>query len=143
MSLLEWLGESIDPGDIGSVKTGARPRGPRTRRAIIGCFVFASLLVGLWMFVLWALLYPHSIAGRAIWSVLTLLYLTISYYVHPRPDMSNVGFIGGLVDHPLRWSDDINRLLIYLDILLEPGRFVAESTVDMFMLLKYARTSTS
>ncbi len=46
------------------------------------------------------------------------IYLLISGVVRPRPDTTNVGWLGGLVDHPFRWSDDVNRLLILLLVLL-------------------------
>lgn len=39
-------------------------------------------------------------------------------------------WLGGLIDHPFRYSDDINRLLIFLSLLLLPGRMVAMGLID-------------
>ncbi len=46
-----------------------------------------------------------------------------------------LGWLGGLMDHPFRYSDDINRFPIFLMIRLWPGRLIAESMIDTFLLL--------
>ena len=81
----------------------------------------------------------RTLEGTAIAAGLTLLYLVIAYLVHPQPDTSNIGWLGGLMDHPFRYSDDINRFLIFLVIALWPGRFVSESLVDVVLLLAHVR----
>ena len=53
--------------------------------------------------------------------------------------MDNIGWLGGLMDHPFRYSDDINRGLLGLKLILMPGRLIAESVVDMAILLLNAR----
>lgn len=30
------------------------------------------------------------------------------------PDYNNIGWLGGLIDHPFRFSNDINRNLIFI-----------------------------
>lgn len=56
-------------------------------------------------------------------------------FVHPYADTSNLGWLGGLVDDPFRWSDDWNRSMIFLKILLMPGRFVGRSFVNTVLTL--------
>jgi hypothetical protein len=64
----------------------------------------------------------------------TLIYAAVGYLVRPEPNFDNTGIAGGLIDHPGRYSDDINRELIGANVLLGPGRFIAESLVDFVLL---------
>ena len=66
--------------------------------------------------------------------MILFIYCLISYKVIPQSDTSNIGLLGGLIDHPFRYSDDINRFLILLSILLYPGRFIA-TTLILFIIL--------
>ena len=68
------------------------------------------------------------------------VYGAIGYWVSPRPNYQNVGFFGGVIDHPFRWSDDYNRTLGVLRILLWPGRFVSVSLRDLLRLARGKRT---
>ena len=67
-------------------------------------------------------------------SLLVLLsvavYLIVAWFLRPRPDMSNLGHFGGLVDRPFDLSDDVNRFLLLMAAVLAPGRFVVHTLVD-------------
>ena len=56
-----------------------------------------------------------------------------SYFLHPEPDYSNLGWFGGLIDNPFRYSDDLNRGLAFLFTFLWPGRFVANALINFFL----------
>lgn len=137
MSLLEWLGESYNPGPIGEVEIGGQPRA-RARWAVVACFVVAAALLTAWAYVVLYVWQVRSWEWLAVSASVTLAYLLLGYWVHPSPDMENLGMLGGLLDHPFRYSDDLNRLLLFLLILLWPGRFIAESIVDTFLLCRFA-----
>ena len=137
MSLFEWFGEAHSPGPVGSVETGRRARGERTRRLVLLRFVLAVLLLGVAFDQLMGLSRMRD--EGAVLKVATALvaYLLLGYTVHPKPDPTNVGWLGGVIDHPFRYSDDINRFLFFLLLLLWPARFMAESCVDMIRLIAY------
>ena len=122
--MFEWFGELFDPGPIGDLEGSPPP--VRTRSAVV---VYACGGVGA-VLVLGAV----SLALRSSRPLASLgrlaAYLALAYYVRPRPDYSNVGWLGGLVDHPLRWSDDANRFLAFLFCVLWPGRFSVASIRD-------------
>jgi hypothetical protein len=135
MGLLEWFGESYNPGSIGSV--GVRESGgrDRSRWAVLVCFIVAVLLIAGGAYAIF-----HF--GGALWQQKMLLigtafafYLLLAFFLRPQADMDNIGWLGGLMDHPFRFSDDINRFLLFFQIALFPGRFVAESIVDFFVML--------
>ena len=60
--------------------------------------------------------------------------LFVAYFVNPKPDPSNVGWAGGLIDHPFRWSDDQNRMLLALNVVLLPGRLAVAGVRDVVRL---------
>lgn len=143
MNLLEWLGESYNPGPVGQVEVGGRGRGGRPRSGVLVCFGVAALLLGFWIYLVLGFWEIRSAAGLGWIALATGVYLLAGYTVHPTPDYSNVGWLGGLFDHPFRYSDDINRFLIFLTVLLWPGRFVSESLVDMVGLVAHAAQSAA
>ncbi|HPE35838.1 MAG TPA: hypothetical protein PK625_01710 [Spirochaetales bacterium] len=59
-------------------------------------------------------------------------YLVASYFIKAKPNTSDLGMLGGLVDHPFKYTDDVNRALLFLKIALAPGKFVSRSIVDGF-----------
>jgi hypothetical protein len=134
MSLLEWLGERRNPGRIGTVD-GSPPEPAHWRPGVI---VFRGILaaalavcVGIGIARV-----AESGAQATVAVVAVVVYCAIAYQVTPRPDFDNVGWAGGLIDHPFRWSDDVNRGLIFLGAVLWPGRFL---TVSLRDLVRYFR----
>jgi len=138
MSLFEWLGEGYNPGPVGTVDVGGRRRGNRPRIGVLICFSLSALVLGAWTYVVLSVWEIQSLDALAGILLGTIIYLFLGYTVHPKPDTSNIGWAGGLFDHPFRYSDDINRFLIFLIVVLYPGRFISESLVDMIALVRHA-----
>jgi hypothetical protein len=65
-----------------------------------------------------------------------IIYSSISYFFRPEPDMNNLGYFGGLINRPFDYSDDWNRFLLWLKIILLPGVIISESIVDFFNLFR-------
>jgi hypothetical protein len=135
MSLFEWLAESYNPGPIGGVEIGGRSR-ERARWAVVVCFVLAAALLTAWAYVVLFVWQVRSWEWLVINAGAVLVYLLLGYFVHPAPDTENLGMLGGMFDHPFRYSDDLNRQLLFLMVVLWPGRFIAESIVDAFLLCR-------
>ncbi len=133
MSLFEWMAESHNPGPQGSLGLEGASRRP-PRGDVVPRFVFALAILGAAGFFLFvtglAVAYPALTLG------LVAAYLVISYFARPEPDTSNLGWFGGWMDNPFRFSDDVNRTLLFLKIVLLPGRFVSESVVDFVCLFR-------
>lgn len=130
MSLFEIIGESLDPGSTGSVETGMPPREPRSRTAVIVRGVVALGIVGT-VFVTTALVGPFASGRVGTVAGVMAVYLLLAYFVRPQPDYDNLGWAGGIFDNPLRYSDDINRLLVFVMVVLWPGRFVSTAIVEL------------
>ncbi|MBI5363614.1 MAG: hypothetical protein HZA53_10585 [Planctomycetes bacterium] len=130
MSWFEWWGESIDPGPLGCVRF-ERQEPRRRKRATVLVLGLAALL----LLAGWILFAAPQFGWPRGWTALgTLLYLAVAFFVRPEPELRNVGWFGGLMDHPFRWSDDVNRWLAMLCIVLVPGRFASASIVALARL---------
>ena len=82
-----------------------------------------------------ALLVFLGIPNGAGATVGCLVYVVAGTLLRPKPDYSNVGWFGGLVDHPFRLSDDYNRFLIFLLLFLWPARVIGSGFVMLFRWL--------
>ena len=129
MTLREWLRASAEPGPIGRLHFGLRHRAKPTRGGVIwrGCAGLAVL--GAW--ILFMSGQSLDLGGCALAALLTVVYLVASFFVHPAPEASNVGWGGGMFDNPFRFSDGLNRFLFTLRLVLWPGRLVAECLADL------------
>jgi hypothetical protein len=137
MSLFQWLGERSNPGPVGGIDSGAPEPGHWSPRVILlRGVVGVALLAGA---VAWVISANDTVEGTAIALALVAAYCVASYWIAPQPDYSNVGFLGGVIDHPFRWSDDVNRLLAFLRVLLWPGRFVTASVRDLVQFYRGRR----
>ena len=131
MSFLEFWGERVDPGKVGTIDFSGEHEACQCRPLVLARFVFVVAALP----VLWYLAIPRvplplwQAAGLVVGG--TLMYVALSYLVNPQPDLENLGFLGGMVNDPTRRSDNQNRLLLNAQMLLGPGRFVAESLLDM------------
>jgi hypothetical protein len=132
MSLLEWLGELRNPGPTGDVSLGGpTPSGGSPARIVVRAVVAVVLLGAATWFAVRDALEPFAspIAPAAL-----VLYLVASALVNPEPDADNVGLFGGAMDHPFRISDDVNRTLLLLAVVLAPGKFVVGALADAWRL---------
>ncbi len=68
--------------------------------------------------------------GALLTGGILLIYIGVSFFCRPRCNSDNMGWFGGLSNDPFQYSDNINRLLFQLHMLLGPGRFAAETILD-------------
>jgi hypothetical protein len=77
-----------------------------------------------------------AMSGRdwAICVGINLAYVLVAVVVTVNPDHRNMGLFGGLVDNPLSFSDDLNRLMFAVQLLLMPGKLAAWSIASAVRL---------
>ncbi len=121
MSLWEWIFERRNPGPIGGMDI---KRSEFQNEDMPGWKQVVYFCIGLvfWVITIYQLVLSVEKHNFFILSVILLLYLIISWVLHPKPDQSNIGWAGGLIDNPFRWSDDMNRLLLLFQLILWPGK---------------------
>ncbi|NQT36631.1 MAG: hypothetical protein HQ581_04030 [Planctomycetes bacterium] len=143
MSFLEFWGERVSPGKIGSVTTPEGHEACRYKPLVLIKFLF--VVIGLP--VAWCLVVPR--VPLPLWQAIaavvggTLIYVALCYLIDFEPEMDNLGWLGGAMDNPVRYSDDVNRWLLGLKCLLGPGRFVAESVLDIRIFFQGRPQETS
>ena len=57
------------------------------------------------------------------WAVM-VLWLMAAAALDPSPDMSELGWAGGLINNPFSYEDDINRNKLLLALILIPAKMV-------------------
>ncbi|MGZ3853171.1 MAG: hypothetical protein ACXVBX_10310, partial [Flavisolibacter sp.] len=99
-----------------------------------GWAVFFMIIgFGVFGFFVWIILKSNNIYPSIL---LFIFYLLLAYFLTPRPDTSNVGFAGGLVNDPFRISDDANRLAVFFYLFLLPGKLIVFAMQTAYHLLK-------
>ena len=63
-----------------------------------------------------------------------LVYIAVAFFIRPEPDTDNLGLCGGLINDPFQSADNVNRWLWKAHCLLGPGRFTAETFLDLCAL---------
>ncbi|MBH1939663.1 hypothetical protein I5677_01995 [Mobilitalea sibirica] len=136
MGLLEYLLERKNPGKMGEFQKNNQPV-KKVHGVIVLIKLIASILFIYFLFNMFVRS-NLNLQNVIVFVLILFIYCLISYKVIPRPDPSNVGLIGGLIDHPFRYTDDVNRLLILFLFLLYPGRFVSTTIFQTILLFKRA-----
>ena len=124
MSLLEYFGDNKSE-DIGTIDKSEHANVTELTQAIVIKGIAGFVLLGLAEWGIVASGYP------VLWNIVMLAYLAIAYNVNANPRMDRLGLLGGLVDHPFRYTDDINRTMLFLKVVLFPGKIVATFVMDL------------
>ena len=136
MSFLEFWGESVDPGKVGKVEIGQEHDACRFWPLVVARLLFVVIALPLaWWFGAECVPLPRLQALGLVIGC-TLIYVGVAYLVRAEPNADNLGWGMGLMDNPFRYSDDLNRGLIWIEFVLGPGRFVAESVLDAIALCR-------
>ncbi len=134
MGLFEIFGESFNPGNVGGIeKNKAIKKAQNIRLLILKSILSMGIIFGVSFLIFRD---GIDIAGIFIYISVMFIYCIFGYLIIPKPDYENIGWLGGLMDHPFRFSDDLNRMLIFLSIVLYPGRFIATTVMNWIWLLK-------
>lgn len=131
MSIFEWLFESKNPGETGTVDKNDYISGKQSPFLVILYLLLAIAALGIPFYLAD---FPRDWQQRwglylGIWMG-EIIYLILGFFVKAQPDTSNAGWFGGLIDNPFRITDDFNRFLVVLKIILLPGRLVSMAIVN-------------
>lgn len=122
MGLFEWWMERKNPGPTGNAQFGQDPSA--TDQWPLWVQVLVVLLGGAAWIGLGFLVWPWALDDALLFLLGFAAYLALAYFVHPAPATRNMGWMGGLIDHPFRFSDDVNRFLLFFQAFLYPGKIM-------------------
>jgi hypothetical protein len=139
--MFEYLGEQIDPKNIGTFEFNTEHEAPKRPLWLVLLKLFGLLAMLPIGYVLVIPLLPlPAWQSISVASGILLIYIGLAFFVRPEPDTDNLGWAGGLVDDPFHYSDDANRWLLLLHCALGPGRFASEAILDACALLGVTKT---
>jgi hypothetical protein len=128
MSFFEFLGELFDPGPVGQITVERGEPQPERPPWLIGLRLAIALSL-LAAFEYFAIVRPglydlhHVLRVNAVLGV----YLGLANTLRIEPDYDNTGWVPFLINHPFRFSDNVNRFLVFLSVVVLPGRFVGRA----------------
>ncbi|TWT30029.1 hypothetical protein [Blastopirellula retiformator] len=133
------------PSDCGTIEVNTT----YVRQTSVAVVLFKSITslamlggMGYWAFhwqITQLLLPSGAFSKLAIIVGVEMMYVAIAFLFVPRPNYNNVGFLGGLVNNPWKYSDNYNRSLRTWRILLGPGRFISSAILDFAGMLGWMK----
>ncbi len=140
-SLTEWRGQSSydKHGSIELNTTYVTSRKPLwlvlVKLAVLAGMMGVGGVMVLPLLAQWMPLWKGVLAAAGV----LLLYIGVSFFCRPQYNGDNMGWFGGMTNDPFQYSDNINRFLFQLHMLLGPGRFAAETILDACALAGWAQ----
>jgi hypothetical protein len=140
----EIVGERADPQQVGGIRLNTFYE---TRNKSLWLISLKSLALVLMIAAGFAVTVPWM--PMALWKSSTLvagimlMYVGLAFFVRPEANEDNLGLLGGLVNDPLHYSDNLNRALWQAHCLLGPGRFAAGTVLDISTLLGFTAEVTA
>jgi hypothetical protein len=77
--------------------------------------------------------------SAAITAGAMMVYTGIAFFLRPEANTDNLGWGGGMMNDPFQCSDNVNRFLWKAHCCLGPGRFTAETLLDLCALAGVAK----
>lgn len=65
-----------------------------------------------------------------------IAYSAVAFFFRPEANPDNMGIGGGMVNDPFQCGDNVNRFLWKAHCVLGPGRFTAETFLDLLVLVR-------
>jgi hypothetical protein len=136
MGIFEIIGELTNPGPVGKVDLNDNDYNIRQKLITIR-FIVSLIIIGLIEYLLIIQTNWDNDSANILWVNIGLfIYLLISLIINVKPDYDNLGWGPFLINNPFRYSDNINRSLVILNLLCAPGKFISKSIVGFFRYLK-------
>ncbi len=135
-----WGAEHGDPEVAGEQRIRrARSSRQDVTMLIVTWLVAGGLVAGLY-YVVFHVLEAEPTANNigAFFTVLAV-YSALGYLIRPQVDRENLGWLGGLVNNPFTFRDNVERWKLQWLILLFPGRIIGGAVVGLFRLIFSSR----
>ena len=109
MGFFGWFMERYNPGPTGytDVRKTEFENIPFKNWQLLLLIVIGMLA---WTGLIYLLFFPHPIADIGFKLLVLSIYFVASWFIQPKLRTDNLGWFGGIMDNPFRFSDDINRI---------------------------------
>jgi len=123
MSLFELFGKN-NKKNIGTIEKDNHNETARPIAKILFRFIISVIII----ITIEVLIISFADKFFFFINMVLLFYLIISYLYKIKPNIRDMG-VAGFIDHPTKITDDINRFLFVLMIIIAPGKFLSKSIV--------------
>ena len=139
MGIFEIIGELISPGQVG--KMDFKDRKYEIRQKLIPVrFIISLIIIGvIEYFFVFQKEYFNDFSQLLRVNAFLIIYLLVASFIRIKPDYDNLGWVPFLINNPFRFSDNINRFLVVLEILFMPGKYISKSIVGFYKYCKKAK----
>ena len=138
MGLFEWIGERRNPGNVGTVNF-EKPADVQTNVWALGMKTVASVAMigGIYYLAIQA---GMGLKQGVILAIVLAVYSFLGSTLRIEVADDNMGWAGGLFDNPFRYSDDINRFMLFLKIMLMPGYLLGSTFLNWYRIIRQSQT---
>jgi len=130
-------GDTVGTIDVNTTYVTRRKPAWLVLLKLLGLAVFVAVFAGIAYPSLQPILGP--LKSAAVIAGTLLIYQGLAFFFKPEACEENIGYHGGRYDDPFKFSDNINRGLMDLNVGLAPGRYAAETLLDFCVLIGLAR----
>jgi len=136
MSIFEIMGELINPGSMGKMDFKYNDQNIH-QKFIPTRFAISMMIIGIVEYLFISQSNSYNNFGYIMKAnAFLFIYLLISFKINIKPDYKNLGWIPFLINNPFKFSDNINRILVILNIFFMPGKYVSKNIVEFYKHLK-------
>lgn len=136
MNLFEFLEEYLNPKNIGEISKEYPPIKKQPKFNIYIHFVISIILLIGYYYLGLKNDEQFYLKKICIISILLISYLAIAFNYKIKPNFNNIGLFGTPINDPFKFSDNINRYNIFLELFLIPRRYISSSIVNFILQLK-------
>ena len=134
MGIFEIIGELIHPGPVGKIDFNDKEH--KVRQKFIPLrFAISMIIIGIFEYLLLFKTGYYSDLNHILKvNSFLIIYLLIAHFIRIKPDYDNLGWVPFLINNPFRFSDNINRFLVILNVLFMPGKYISKSIASIMFL---------
>lgn len=145
MGIFQNMDDLFTPGPTGTIDFEDKAYKVRQKYIPVR-FAIALLIIGtIEYFLVFATGNSDDYYYILLVNIFLLVYLLLAAIIRIEPNTENLGLVPFLIGHPFRFSDNINRFLVMLNILFLPGKYLAGSISAFYRYCKamYYRSQKS
>ena len=122
----------IHPGPIGGIDFKDKKSEVRQKFIPIR-FIISLIIIGIveYLFI-FQKDYHDDFSHILIVNALFVFYLLIASVIRIKQDYDNLGWVPFLINNPFRFSDNINRFLVILNLFFLPGKYILRSIAGFY-----------
>jgi hypothetical protein len=136
MGIFENRDELFTPGPTGTIDFDDKEHEVRQKYIPVR-FAIALIIIGtIEYFLVFESGKTNDYYYILLVNIFLIVYLLLAAIIRVKPNTENLGWVPFLIGHPFRFSDNINRFLVVLNLLFLPGKYVSQSILGFYRYCK-------